>query len=219
MTVSFSRIIDITQPLFDNCPGNPAFPPMEVLHEMRAEDCGWNTERLNFFTHVGTHIDSPWHRDNEGRTIDTMPPDAFIGPATAIDLYNKKPNEGILVPDMEPYADALKPIVLLCTGWGEKRANTDEYLYHSPWLTPEGASWLVEHGVRGVCIDHFSIGGAHPDRVAAPHDILLNAGIWILEDLIIPREVLDLRNLHVIALALLLKGGSGAPARALAAEY
>jgi len=214
--MKFSQVLDITQPLFDRCPGNPAFPPMEVSHEMHAEDVGWNTERLNFFTHVGTHIDSPWHRDNGGRTIDTMPPDTFIGPATAVDLYGKKPDEAICVSDLEPYGSRLNPIVLLCTGWGEKRSNTDEYLYHSPWLSAEGARWLVEHGVRGVGIDHFSVGGANPEHVEAPHDVLLDAGIWILEDLILPRRLLDFGNLHVIALPLLLKGGSGAPARALA---
>ena len=218
MALSFSRIIDITQPLFHNCPGNPAFPPMEVLHEMHAEDCGWNTERLNFFTHVGTHMDSPWHRKNGCRTIDTMPPDTFIGPGTAVDLYDKKPDEGIMVSDLEAYADDLKPIVLLCTGWGEKRSNSDEYLYHSPWLSPEGAAWLIEHGVRGVGIDHFSIGGASPDHVAEPHAVLFDAGVWILEDLILPTEVLSLRDLQVMALPLLLQGGSGSPARALAAE-
>ena len=218
MTLEFSRIIDITQPLSHECPGNPAFPPMKVLHEMRAEECGWNTERLDFFTHIGTHIDSPWHRENKGLTIDRMSPYTFIGPATAVDLYKKKPNEPILVSDLEPYADNLKKIVLLCTGWGEKRSGSDEYLYHSPWLSRQGAQWFIEHNIRGVGIDHFSIGGANPENVAVPHDVLLKGGIWILEDLILPREVLNLRDLHVIALPLLLKGGSGAPARALAVE-
>ena len=219
MAFSFSRVIDITQPLFHNCPGNPGFPPMEVLHEMLARDCGWNTERLNFFTHVGTHMDSPWHRKDAGRTIDSMPPDTFIGPATAVDLYDKKAREAILPSDLEPYADDLKPLVLLCTGWGEKRGNSDEYLYNSPWLSAEGAQWLIGRGVTGVGIDHFSIGGANPQDVVAPHDALFDAGVWILEDLVIPREVLGLRNLHLIALPLLLQGGSGAPARALAVEY
>ena len=218
MALHFSRIIDITQPLYHNCPGNPAFPAMEVLWEMRAKDVGWNTERLNFFTHIGTHIDSLWHRQDGGATIDTMPPDTFIGPATAIDLYAKGPEEGIVPEDLEPYAGELKPIVLLCTGWGEKRANTEEYLYRSPWLSADGARWLVDRGVRGVGIDHYSIAGANPDRVVAPHEIMLGAGTWILEELLLPREVLKLQNLHVIALPLLLRGGSGAPARALAVE-
>ena len=26
MVLSFSRVIDISQPLYDHCPGNPAFP-------------------------------------------------------------------------------------------------------------------------------------------------------------------------------------------------
>ena len=218
MVLSFSRVIDISQPLYDHCPGNPVFPAAEVLQEMQEEDVGWNAERLNFFTHIGTHIDSPRHRWKRGAPVDTMPADALIGPATAIDLFDKSADEGIIAADLEPYEGSLEKIVLLCTGWGAKRSNTDEYLYHSPWLSAEGARWLVERGVTGVGIDHFSIGGANPDNVTAPHDILFEAGVWILEDLLLPREILKMQNLHVIALGVLLREGSGAPARALAVE-
>lgn len=218
MAISYSRIIDISQPLYHNCPGNPGFPPMKVIQEMWADECGWNAERLDFHTHIGTHMDSPGHRKNNAQTIDTMPPDTFIGPATAIDLFNKQPDEPILPVDLDTYADDLKPIVLLCTGWGEKRAKTDDYYFHSPWLSLDAAQWLVDHEVRGVGIDHFSIGGANANNVAPPHDALLGAGVYILEELFLPREVLSLHNLHVIALPLLLRYGSGAPARALAVE-
>jgi len=216
--MNFSRLIDITQPLFHACPDNPAFPPMEMLNEMRFEEQGWNAERLIFFTHIGTHIDAPQHRKNNGKTIDIMPLNTFIGPATAIDLYHKGVDEGIFPDDLKSYEKNMKKIVILCTGWGEKRSNTDMYINHSPWLSKEAALWLMEHGICGVGIDHFSIGGANPDRVEAPHDILLSAGIWILEGLLLPKEILNIRNLHIIALPLLLKGGSGAPARAIAAE-
>lgn len=218
MAITFSRIIDISQPLYHHCPGNPGFPPMEVVQDMWADECGWNAEKLSFHTHIGTHMDSPGHRKNSGRTIDQMPPDTFIGPATAIDLFNKQPDEPILVSDLEPYTADLKPIVLLCTGWGVKRAKTDEYNFHSPWLSVEAAQWLVDHKVRGVGIDHFSIGGANSNNVAPPHDILLDADVYILEELFLPREILTFQNLQVIALPILLQNGSGAPARALAVE-
>lgn len=218
MGINYSRIIDITQPVYHECPGNPAFPPMQVKREMRAEEIGWNAERLEISTHIGTHIDSPWHRKNGVRTIDQMPPDAFIGPATAIDLFHKKADEGIFPADLLPYESDLKPIVLLCTGWGEKRAHTDEYMLHSPWLSAEGAEWLVAKGIKGVGIDHFSIGGANPDNVCAPHDDLLDGGVWILEELLLPKEILTFENLHVIALPLLVKGASGAPTRAVALD-
>lgn len=217
--MNFSRLIDITQPLFNACPDNPAFPPMEVLNEMRVEEHGWNTERLNFFTHIGTHIDAPKHRKNKGNTIDTMPLNTFIGPATAIDLHHKVADEGIFPDDLKSYEKNLKKIAILYTGWGEKRSDTDIYINHSPWLSKEAALWFVQHGICGVGIDHFSIGGANLDRVEAPHDILLSAGIWILESLLLPQEILNIRNLYIIALPLLLIGGSGAPARAIAAEY
>jgi arylformamidase len=83
-------------------------------------------------------------------------------------------------------------IVLLATGWGQRRGKTDEWLHHSPFVSPAGARWLVERRVRGVGIDHYSIGGSGPLN-AETHTLLLGAGIWVVEELRFPPEVFALR--------------------------
>src|SRR5204863_1745381 len=82
-------------------------------------------------------------------------------------------------------------IVLLATGWGDRRAKTEEWLYRSPFVDPAGARWLVERGVRAVGIDHYSIGGSGPLN-AETHTILLGAGLWVVEELRFPAEVFAL---------------------------
>jgi kynurenine formamidase len=89
----------------------------------------------------------------------------------------------------EPVEDR---IVLLATGWGDRRRRTDEWLYRSPFLSTDGADWLVEQQIRGVGIDHYSISGAAEPNNARVHEILLGAGAWIVEDLHFPDEVFSL---------------------------
>jgi kynurenine formamidase len=77
-------------------------------------------------------------------------------------------------------------------------------------LSPDGARWLIEHGVRGVGIDHYSIAGGGEIN-AETHTILLSAGVWIVEELKFPPEVFALpQPLKFWALPMNWPGCSGA---------
>lgn len=80
----------------------------------------------------------------------------------------------------------------------------------SPFVDPDGARWLVAQGVRGVGIDHYSIGGLGP-RNAETHTVLLGAGVWIVEELKFTAEVFMLpQPVKFWALPLNWPGCSGA---------
>ena len=64
--------------------------------------------------------------------------------------------------------------------------------------------------VRGVGIDHYSIGGSGPLN-AETHTILLGSGIWVVEELKFPAEVFSLpQPLKFWALPMNWPGCSGA---------
>lgn len=141
-------------------------------------------------THTGSHLDAPLHKIAGGRSIDALPLETFVGPARLADfrgLAANAPINGAMLAAKLP-AVARGEIVLLATGWGERRAKTEEWLRHSPFVDPDGARWLVAQGVRGVGIDHYSIGGAGSLN-AETHTILLGAGMWVVEELKFPPEV------------------------------
>jgi kynurenine formamidase len=119
--------------------------------------------------------------------LDEIPLERWVGAAYVADLRPCVADQRFGAGDFAPrLAGELRDkIVLLCTGWGEKRAKTDEWLNHAPMLGADGARWLVERGVRGVGIDYYSIGDA---RV---HEILLSKGVWIVEELKFPAEVFE----------------------------
>ena len=144
-------------------------------------------------THTGSHVDAPLHKIAGGRSIDALPLETFVGPAHLADLRGLAADAAI---GPEVLARALHgriagEIVLLATGWGDRRAKTDEWLRHSPFVDPAGARWLVGRGVRGVGIDHYSIGGSGETN-AETHTILLGSGIWVGEELKFPAEVWEL---------------------------
>src|SRR5207245_1593696 len=109
-------------------------------------------------SHTGSHVDAPLHKLAGAASLDDIPLESWVGPAYIADLRGVAPNAPI-GPEMfskKLPADLSDRIVLLATGWGDKRAKTDEWLHDSPPLAPDGAQWLVDRGVRGVGIDHYS---------------------------------------------------------------
>jgi kynurenine formamidase len=168
---------------------------------------------LTLSNHTGSHVDAPLHKIAGGASLDEMPLERFAGPARIADLRGIGPSTPITVNMLkkclpESLADQ---IVLLATGWGDKRAKTDEWLYRSPHLDPEAASWLVKLGIRGVGIDHYSIGGIIDPVNPQTHTALLGAGVWIVEELRFPPEAFDVpQPFTFMALPVNLRGHTGA---------
>lgn len=206
------RLIDLSQPLFDQAPNCPVHPPVSFRRTADHADGGWRMEEIAMATHTGSHLDAPLHKIAGGKSITDLPLETFAGYARIADLRGLGADApitpGMLAPLLKGIAR--RDIVLLATGWGNKRAKTDEWLHHSPFLSPDGARWLLEHGVRGVGIDHYSIGGSGPLN-AETHTILLGAGVWVVEELRFPAEVFSLpQPLKFWALPMNWPGCSGA---------
>jgi len=212
------RYFDLSQPIFDDCPNCPAHPPVkaEVVATHAKDD--WHMEMLTLASHTGTHLDAPLHKLAGGRSIDAYPLDAFAGKPFVADLTGCQTDHAITAGDLKSRlpADISGGVLLLNTGWGLKRAKADEWLHHSPFLAPDGAQWAVERKVRGVGIDHFSIGGLREPGNARTHEILLGAGVWIVEELCF-REGWQavLPGATFQALPISCRGFSGAPCRAV----
>ncbi len=188
------KLIDLSQPVYADCPNCPDDPPPRS--ELIADHSGqqWRVEQLQLTSHTGTHIDAPLHRLPRGKSIDALPLESFVGEAVIADLRDSRPG----MPFTSSWLSRRlrtqleDKIILLATGWGTKRGKSEEWLTLGPYVSPDGAEWLVEQNVRGVGIDHCSIGGVREPQNGMAHDILLKAGVWILEDLRFPPEVFTL---------------------------
>jgi kynurenine formamidase len=187
------RLIDLSQPLFDQAPNCPVHPPVSFRRTADHPGGGWRMEEIAMATHTGSHLDAPLHKIAGGKSISDLPLETFVGPARIADLRGLVADTPITAALLAPKLKGLArgDIVLLATGWGDKRAKSEEWLHRSAFLAPDGARWLLEHGMRGVGIDHYSIGGSGPLNEET-HTILLGAGVWVVEDLHFPAEVFSL---------------------------
>jgi len=206
------RLIDLSQPLFDNCPNCPVHRPVSSKVVATHERDGWHMEEIHLSVHTASHLDAPLHKIEGGKSIDQFPLESFAGEAVLVDLRDSeadRPIGAVLLSSRisDPIGDR---IVLLATGWGDRRRKGDEWHHHSPFLAPDGAQWLVDHKARAVAIDHYSIGGSRDPDNTSTHEILLGNGLWVAEDLHFPPEIFKAgRQLRFMALPINLPGHSG----------
>lgn len=80
-------------------------------------------------THTGTHCDAPFHFFDDGKTIDEIPLETYVGPATILDLREKQPGSSIQRDDITRFTDRIEPggIVLLNTGVGIDAVSLSGY--------------------------------------------------------------------------------------------
>ena len=170
--------------------------------------CGdsWNLSELKFGSHCGTHIDAPYHFNENGITVDQIPLDALIGMVTVFDIKNK---EKIDVEDLKPLEIENCERVIFktinSTYW--KRAKfTKDFVY----ITKGAATYLAENNVKLIGIDYLSI-DQFDNMHADAHHILLKKGVIIIEGLDLNK--VKPGNYELIALPLKIKDGDGSPAR------
>lgn len=75
------KIYDISQEVFA-CrvyPGDPT-PKKTVLSSIEGGDL-YNLTEFSMCAHNGTHIDAPFHFINDGKTVDAVSPESFVGMA------------------------------------------------------------------------------------------------------------------------------------------
>ncbi len=203
--------------MYDQCPNCPVHPGVSaklVATHQEQSLSSWHMEHLSMASHTGTHLDAPLHKIKGGKAIDDFPLSAFVGPARIVDLRGIAARTAITAAMLAEQltGDLAGTIVLLATGWGAKRAATQEWHFDSPYLSEEGARWLVERGIKMVGIDHYSIGGSREPENAVTHTVLLSAAspVLIVEDLFFPERVFALKQpVEFMALPVNFRGFSG----------
>ena len=160
--------------------------------------------------HTGTHMDAPLHFVAGGRSIDTMPIDATVGPARVIAIDHE---QYIGREEMERHDLKRDERVLFKTRNSKLWPRSYElFLPKFVAISASGARCLVERGVRTVGVDYLSVGAFEGDGIET-HQILLGAGLWLIEGLNLSH--ISSGEYDLVCLPLKIQGGDGAPARAV----
>jgi arylformamidase len=184
-----------------------------------------NEFAMELHTHIGTHIEGPYHCLEDGKKLDELPPDIFIGKASVVDLTWKQERE-ITKQDLEKAADHLQEgdIVLLKTGYDQKfsgdELQSEEYMEKSPFLSDDAVEWLLLKGIKNMGIDFWSIEEYPIDpEVGEPRHIrLFERDIPFIHSLVNLVQI-NAERVFFIGLPLLISGLDSSPVRAVAFEY
>lgn len=187
------------------------------------DNCGWQGSVFSMFAHYATHVDAPNHFIQSGKGIDEAPLSKLLGPAALIELGDHGRAAGISGDTLEDRGRHVVPgdIVILRTNWTDEHWGTDIFWSDGPYLTAEGADWLVERRVKAVVYDF-----AEEYAVRTPgfrgedcevHHKLLGTEIYNIEYVRGLGAITGTR-VAIVALPLKLAGLDGSPSRVVAIE-
>lgn len=74
------RVIDLTKPIYDHMPVFSGDPDLLISQVYTLEKDGWNMKRVAMNLHDGTHVNVPVHADPQGKSLDDIPVERFMGP-------------------------------------------------------------------------------------------------------------------------------------------
>lgn len=220
MIPKIKRLLDLTQDIYHACPAWPTHKFTNFNYEAQIATHGYNAERIEMNTHTGTHMDAPFHFLQDGKKLEQIDLHQVIGRGIAIDLRDID-SMAIEEKHLSPYSEKIKEndIILLYTGWAQKRGMNKEYLNEWPYITESAAAWLIEKQIKCVCTDGLSVGGWPEGTGRPPHIVLLNSEIVIIEELYMDEELFTEDEWFVIALPTKLKGVGGSPTRVIALVF
>jgi arylformamidase len=141
---------------------------------------------MDLMSHLGTHVECPYHHNDNWPDVQALPLSSFLGRAVYINITHLTPNTHIMPADMEK-AGAGKirkdDIVLIDSPY---RIEPFTPLTNTPedkrlFICREVAEWFAEKEVKCIGFgDGVSIENSNED-VCAFHDVLLARNIVFLE--------------------------------------
>ena len=172
--------------------------PLPVRRQVRKMDEGelYNLTELSMCAHNGTHTDAPYHFINDGKTIDQVSLDHFIG-----DCYVARHEGDVSAEDAETImkkaeaAGAFKRILIA----------------GKAVVTAEAARVFAAHGILLIGNESQTVGPENAPMEV--HLILLGAEVVLLEGIVL-KEVEE-GKYFLSAAPLNLGGSDGSPCRAV----
>ena len=194
------KIYDISQEVFGCAvyPGDPSPERQVMLSISEGKMC--NLTAFNMCAHNGTHVDAPFHFINEGRTIDQVDIDRFVGYC-----YVASHDGDITAEDAKKIMDRAKDAA------GETDCYNRILVKGEATMTEEAAKVFADNKIKLFGNESQTVGPLEAPMEV--HLIMLGAEIVLLEGIRLS-EVDD--GVYLLnAAPINLGGADGAPCRAI----
>ena len=184
----------------------------EVVHRA---DVWYVLGEVTYCTHIGTHIEVPFHHVEKGDDVSQFPVHRLIGPLKKLDYRHKNHLDIISLDELEKHDKYIAEgdIVFFHTGM-------DEYFRTDRWneqayLTIEANQWLIDKKI--ACVGTDAAGMEIPGTDTQPnHQAIFEAGIPMIESLT-NLEAIDPDEEYIVwILPLAIQGLEASPLRVIA---
>ncbi|MBS4205427.1 arylformamidase [Lederbergia citrea] len=205
--MSERKWIDISQPLSNEIAVWPGDTPFSFELSFTKEQTGSvNIGSMTTSVHTGTHIDAPFHFDDEGKKVHELDLDLYIGRARVVDVTGHKSIGRRELESLQLYG--VERLLLRMTN----RRNPNEFPKQFTHLRADIGPFLQEKGVRLLGVDSPSVDPVD-SKVMSAHHSLNDNGVFILENIVL--EGVEPGDYELIALPLAIHGADGSPVRAV----
>ncbi|TYS90277.1 arylformamidase [Rossellomorea aquimaris] len=201
------KIIDISCPLHNDTPVWPGDTPFSFSLNWTKEESGSvNVGQLTMSSHTGTHVDAPFHFDQDGKRILDLPLERFMGPAIVVSVENAAEINSELMDKVD--FSGVKKVLFKTNAW----KNPERFPERIPHIAKGLAPFLKEKGIDLIGVDLPSVDPLDSKELTAHHS-LRQHDIGILEGIVL--DHVEPGRYELVALPLPLKEGDGSPVRAI----
>jgi len=189
--MSFNRLIDLSHTIVPETGSRPMHlemvPPPEF--DDFPEDQWYIMNNVSFLDHICTHIEAPYHVDEQGRDLAAIPLEQLCGEAVILDLTDAAPESTLTAAAIQGAAERAGGIqdgdIVFCRFDFDRHFDKPD-APTAPYFTSEAIEWLVNQGMKLMGVDTLGIELPHEDPRAAEqhnHHLLMDKGIPLIENL------------------------------------
>jgi arylformamidase len=184
-----SRIVDLSVTVDGATQAPPAAKGrlVDIEHHRRGPG-HWQVSSIDMLLHTGSHVDSTWHVFEDGDVIAATPLDRVVGDASVIDCSGAGPRQAVDAAMLEKGAGDIRPgdLIAIRTDWTDRAwGDFPRFYKESPYLTEDGADWLLEREPKAIVFDFFEEYSAALDDFTSEdfvvHKKLLGVGLPLIE--------------------------------------
>jgi arylformamidase len=206
------KIYDVSLTIHEGMPVWPGDDPVVLKRRTKIEEGAHaNVSFLSLSAHTGTHVDAPFHFLNNGSKVNEMPLDVLVGPVQVVEVPDPVSviNADVIATlKIKIETDRILFKTKNSQYWDLKK---EEFQTQFVGVDLSGSQELVKRGIKLVGIDYLSVS---PFKASKPtHDVLLGAGMVIIEGLDLRAVKPGFYNLYCLPMKLY--GADGAPARVI----
>lgn len=200
------KIIDISMELSNSTPEWPGDMPFSYELSVTKEQSGSvNVGKLQSSTHIGTHVDAPFHYDDQGIKIDELPLDIYLSKAQVVDVSGLST---ISAADLVSLEEGVTTLLLKTVSWKDRSQFPETW----PVFDESIAEWMADSGIRLLGVDVPSV-DPETSKELPMHQAMNRHQRFILEGIVLDDVAVGVYQLA--ALPLKIKGGEGSPVRAI----